>query len=197
MWHNCEIGHHNLTTCTIRLQTPAGRLFAAGNVLYQYLLCFMHKPRPGMKQVNVCSVRIWHKSLLSPGNFRFTRSNREASSWELRFEASNGKSLEARMSVLCKIERGEVPQLTYFWPTAQDSCPWFRAPGVPVEDMTVVAQRLNRRVGQLSGGGVDVWRALLGEVDYKWPLGYECPVPGRSLVPVTDTFGQTQVRGRH
>ena len=63
-----------------------------------------------------------------------------------------------------------------------------------MEDMTLVAQRLNRRVGQLFGSGVDVWRALLLEVDYKWPLGYECPVPGRSLVPVTDTFGQTQVR---
>ena len=61
--------------------------------------------------------------------------------------------------------------------------------------MTALAQRLNRRVDQLSGGGVDVWRALLGEVDYKWPLGYECPVPGRSLVPVTDNCGQTQVRG--
>ena len=66
-----------------------------------------------------------------------------------------------------------------------------------MEDMTLVAQRLNRRVGQLFGSGVDVWRALLLEVDYKWPLGYECPVPGRSLVPVTDTFGQTQVRVTH
>ena len=66
--------------------------------------------------------------------------------------------------------------------------------GVPLPSIAHAVRALNEKVKASQKCGGEAWRVLLESVDYKWPLHFQCPVPGADLIPLSGASNASDVR---